>query len=79
MQSAVVQAKSLNKAAYFFSSTEAEEEGEEVKLIHLNFVPKEMISKEFNARVWSTVVIEVVGGKVRFHHFSIRLFPWTKC
>ncbi len=58
MQAAVNQAKTLNKAAYFFSVSE------EAKVVHLNFVPKEEITKKFSAKTWIQPVSAIVGGKV---------------
>lgn len=51
-------AKSLSKAIYFFSQVE-----DEPKITHLNYLPKEFISKSFNAKTWSAKVSEVLGGK----------------
>lgn len=30
----------------------------------MNYLPKALISKEFDARIWANVVSEVLGGKV---------------
>jgi hypothetical protein len=34
------------------------------KVTHVNFLPKAVVSKEFDARVWATKVSSVLGGKV---------------
>jgi hypothetical protein len=49
----------LNKAVYLFS---ADPSGE--KVTHANFIPKAVVSKEFDARVWATKISGILGGKV---------------
>ncbi|SGY99551.1 BQ5605_C034g11290 [Microbotryum silenes-dioicae] len=56
LQAGSLQAKALDKAAYLFSA-------EDGKVLHLNFVPKAMQSKAFNAKTWLTGVAAIVGGK----------------
>lgn len=34
------------------------------KVIHVNFVPKQYISKAFDARIWAATVSAILGGKV---------------
>ena len=69
MQAAMLQAKELNKAAYFFSTTD------EGKVVHLNFVPKTDITKSFSAKTWIQPISAILGGKVRATpsslHFAI--------
>ncbi|KAM0746309.1 hypothetical protein T439DRAFT_330022 [Meredithblackwellia eburnea MCA 4105] len=57
MQAATLQAKTLGKAAYFFSVSD------EDKVVHVNFLPKEEISKAFNAKTWIQPVSAILGGK----------------
>lgn len=57
MQSGLNQAKTLGKAAYFFSVSD------EGKVAHLNLVPKSEISKEFSAKIWFNAIAAIVGGK----------------
>ncbi|KAK4699029.1 alanyl-tRNA synthetase, partial [Phenoliferia sp. Uapishka_3] len=59
MQAATLQAKALNKAAYFFSTSD------DGKVVHLNFVPKEEITKSFSAKTWIQPVSAILGGKVQ--------------
>lgn len=47
--------KSLGKAIYVFSPDEA-------KVAHVNFVPKDVLSK-LNAKIWLAEVSKVIGGK----------------
>jgi alanyl-tRNA synthetase len=54
----VAQARKLNKAVYLIS---VDSQG---KVVHVNFVPKEHISSKFDARSWSEVVTDVIGGRV---------------
>lgn len=61
LQAASLHAKSLNKSAYFFAPTE---EGDN-KIIHVNFVAKDFVSKKFNAKTWIADISTIVGGKVR--------------
>jgi alanyl-tRNA synthetase len=53
-------AKTQGKAAYLFGL-----ESDAHKVTHLNYLPKPLITKEFDARTWATKVSEVLGGKVR--------------
>ncbi|KAI5476969.1 alanine-tRNA synthetase [Pseudohyphozyma bogoriensis] len=57
MQAATAQTSKLGKAAYFFSVTE------DNKVVHLNFLPKAEISKEFSAKTWIQSVSAILGGK----------------
>ncbi|BGP56260.1 hypothetical protein JCM8202_001420 [Rhodotorula sphaerocarpa] len=57
MQSGLNQAKTLGKAAYFFSVSD------DGKVAHLNLVPKSEISKEFSAKTWFNAIAAIVGGK----------------
>ena len=57
MQAGINQAKTLGKAAYFFSVSD------DNKVAHLNLVPKSEISKEFSAKTWLAAVSAIVGGK----------------
>lgn len=59
MQAATLQAKQLSKPAYFFSTSD------DGKVVHLNFVPKDLITKSFSAKSWILPVSAIVGGKVR--------------
>lgn len=59
MTNASVTARNLNKSAYFFSIS-----SEDQKVSHSSTVPKDAITKEFNAKLWMAKVIEVLGGKV---------------
>ncbi|KAG9122407.1 Alanine--tRNA ligase, partial [Ceratobasidium sp. 392] len=58
LQTLVGEARKLNKPVYLFS---ADASGE--KVTHVNFLPKAVVSKEFDARVWATKVSAVLGGK----------------
>ncbi|KDN38724.1 hypothetical protein RSAG8_09274, partial [Rhizoctonia solani AG-8 WAC10335] len=58
LQTLVGEARKLNKAAYFFS---ADPSGE--KVTHVNFIPKAIVTKEFDARVWATKISGILGGK----------------
>ncbi|KIJ31275.1 hypothetical protein M422DRAFT_76648 [Sphaerobolus stellatus SS14] len=58
LQSIATQAKSLGKPIYIFSV-----DIEEGKVVHVNYVPKTMITKEFDAKIWAGKVAEVLGGK----------------
>ena len=59
MQPGITTAKSLNKAVYFFSTSE-----DNSKVAHLNFVPKgEIVKGGFTAKTWFEKVVEVLGGK----------------
>ncbi|GJN91344.1 hypothetical protein Rhopal_004365-T1 [Rhodotorula paludigena] len=57
MQAGVNQAKTLNRAAYFFSVSD------DGKVAHLNSVPRAEITKEFSAKTWFAAVSAIVGGK----------------
>lgn len=57
LQAGTAQAKTLNKAAYFFSVSP------EDRVVHLNFIPKADLSKTFNAKTWIAAVSAIVGGK----------------
>ena len=60
LQSMVLQAKKLNKAAYIFSiDTEAG------KVAHANYIPPRLRPKGADARAWAAKVTEVLDGKVR--------------
>lgn len=59
MQAGTTQAKTLDKAVYFFSVSP------EDRVVHLNFVPKADLSKTFTAKTWIAAVSAIVGGKVR--------------
>ncbi|GAA6034541.1 hypothetical protein JCM8097_005384 [Rhodosporidiobolus ruineniae] len=59
MQHGLNAAKTLGKAAYFFGVTS----DSPAKVAHLNLVPKDQISKEFNAKTWFAEVSKIVGGK----------------
>lgn len=58
VQAGINQAKTLGKAAYFFSVSEGDN-----KVAHLNLVPKSEISKDFTAKTWLAAVSAIVGGK----------------
>jgi alanyl-tRNA synthetase len=58
LQTIATAAKSLGKPIYIFSV-----DTEEGKVVHVNYVPKGMVSKEFDARIWASKVAEVLGGK----------------
>ena len=62
LQGVATQAKSLGKPIYIFSI-----DTEENKIIHVNYLPKEMVSKEFDARIWASKVADILGGKVSFY------------
>lgn len=38
---------------------------DEAKVVHVNYLPKQLISKEFDARIWASHVTAILGGKVR--------------
>lgn len=57
LQAGTAQAKTLNKAVYFFSVSP------EDRVVHLNFVPKADLSKTFTAKTWIAAVSAIVGGK----------------
>lgn len=59
MTNASLTARNLNKSAYFFSIS-----SEDQKVSHSSTVPKDAITKEFNAKLWMAKVIEVLGGRV---------------
>lgn len=59
MQPGITTAKSLNKAVYFFSTSD-----DNSKVAHLNSVPKgEIVKGGFNAKTWFERVVTVLGGK----------------
>ncbi|KAF8342014.1 tRNA synthetases class II (A)-domain-containing protein [Cantharellus anzutake] len=58
LQSVLLKARSLEKSVYLFSADQ-----ESSKVAHINFVPKRKISKEFDARIWSSAVTRIIGGK----------------
>ena len=62
LQGVATQAKSLGKPIYIFSI-----DTEETKVVHVNYLPKGMVSKEFDARVWVSKVADILGGKVGLH------------
>ncbi|KAF8530504.1 tRNA synthetases class II (A)-domain-containing protein [Hysterangium stoloniferum] len=58
LQAVAAHAKTLGKPVYTFSV-----DTEENKVIHVNFLPKASVSKEFDARIWASKVSAVLGGK----------------
>jgi alanyl-tRNA synthetase len=54
-----MQGKTVNKPIYVFSI-----DFEQGKVLHINYLPKGLGLKEFDARTWATRVAEVLGGKV---------------
>ncbi|CAE6448690.1 unnamed protein product [Rhizoctonia solani] len=58
LQTLVGEARKLNKAAYFFSTDASGE-----KVTHVNYIPKAVVTKEFDARVWATKISGILGGK----------------
>jgi alanyl-tRNA synthetase len=58
LQSIITHLKSLGKAAYIFSV-----DSEAGKVAHMNYLPKEVITSDFNAKSWAGVVSEILGGK----------------
>ncbi|KAH7885997.1 tRNA synthetases class II (A)-domain-containing protein [Phlebopus sp. FC_14] len=58
LQNVVVQGKKLGKAVYVFSVDAANG-----KVAHANHVPDAVRSQGFDARIWSSKITEVLGGK----------------
>lgn len=57
LQSGLNAAKLLSKPAYLFGLSP------DSKVAHLNYLPKALITKEFNAKTWFAEVSKIVGGK----------------
>ncbi|QRV94097.1 alanyl-tRNA synthetase [Ceratobasidium sp. AG-Ba] len=58
LQTLVGEARKLDRPVYLFSPDSSGE-----KVTHVNFLPKAVVSKEFDARIWATKVSAVLGGK----------------
>ncbi|KAF8608721.1 hypothetical protein BDV93DRAFT_518786 [Ceratobasidium sp. AG-I] len=58
LQTLIGEARKLNKPVYVFSADVGAG-----KVTHVNFLPKAIVSKEFDARVWATKVSTILGGK----------------
>lgn len=58
LSAAQTAAKAAKKAVYAFSVDEANG-----KVAHLNFLPKDEVSKAFNAKTWLQDVAKIIGGK----------------
>lgn len=66
LQAIATQAKAAGKAMYIFSI-----DSEEGKVVHVNYLPKSLISKEFDARIWASRVTAILGGKVSWIDFVL--------
>jgi len=58
LQAVILKARTLDRGVYLFSSDQ-----DTSKVAHINFVPKVRISKEFDAKTWSSSVAGLLGGK----------------
>ncbi|KAG0151156.1 hypothetical protein CROQUDRAFT_651357 [Cronartium quercuum f. sp. fusiforme G11] len=50
--------KNAGKAAYLFSVNKSDN-----KVVHVNSLPKEMISDDWNAKSWMDEIVKILGGK----------------
>lgn len=60
MQTLLNEGKKLNKPVYVFA---IDSSGDAPKVAHAAFVPPELISPTFDARIWANEVSEVLGGR----------------
>ncbi|KAF8532539.1 tRNA synthetases class II (A)-domain-containing protein [Gautieria morchelliformis] len=58
LQAIATQAKTAGKAMYTFSI-----DFDEGRVVHVNYLPKPLTSKEFDARIWASRVTATLGGK----------------
>ena len=68
LQQVLGQGKTLNKAVYVLSVDE-----DTGKVAHGCFVPPQNVDGGFDAKTWANAVAEVVGGKVRWFSYVLRL------
>ena len=66
----LLHAKKLGKTAYVFSV-----DAESNKVAHANCVSETAKSKGLDGRAWSSVVVNILGGKVRVFIWTVKA-PW---
>ena len=62
MQNVIAQGKAQNKAVYLLTI-----DSHAGKIMHMNYVPKSVVTPEFDAKIWAATVSDIIGGKVSRH------------